>query len=83
VACQERRPASTKTKTTDAIRARMIKDKAAPSTVITALGISDDGTVVIISGNVRDDAMHDSLMSSAQKAAGDEHVQDNLHVVGK
>jgi len=76
-------PSSNKTKTTDAIRNGLKKDKAAPAAVIDALIIRDDGSVVIMSGTVPDDKTHDALLKSAKKSAGNAHVQDNLHVSGK
>jgi len=73
-------PASTKTKTTDAIRAGLVKDKVAPKNVIDGLILNDDGKVIMMSGTVPDDKTHDALLKSAKKSAGTEHVQDNLHV---
>jgi len=72
--------ASAKTKQTDAIHAALIKDKAAPAAVLGHLMITDDGTTISLSGSVPDDKTHDALLKSAQKAAGTEHVQDNLKV---
>lgn len=74
---------STKTKNTDAIRAGLMKDKAAPTTIVNGLIISDDGSVIMLSGEVPDDATHDAVLKSAKKSAASGHVQDNLHVTGK
>lgn len=71
---------STKTKTTTAIRTGLTKDKAAPAPILTGLVISDDGTVIVLSGTVPDDKTHDAVLKSAKKAAGIQPVQDNLHV---
>jgi len=76
-------PSSNKTKTTDAIRAGLAKDKAAPKPVLDALVVTDDGTTVTLGGTVPNDKTHDALLKSAKKSAGNEHVQDNLHVSGK
>jgi len=74
---------STKTKKTDAVRAGLTKDKAAPAAIVNGLVISDDGSVFILSGTVPDDKTHDAVLKSAKKSVGTEHVQDNLHVSGK
>ncbi len=68
---------------TDAIRAGLMKDKAAPTTIVNGLIISDDGSVIMLSGEVPDDATHDAVLKSAKKSAASGHVQDNLHVTGK
>jgi osmotically-inducible protein OsmY len=74
---------SMKTKTTDAIRDGLIKEKTVPAAVVNGLMIKDDGTIITLSGTVPDAKTHDAVLKSAKKTAGTRSVQDNLTVSGK
>jgi osmotically-inducible protein OsmY len=74
---------STHTKNADAVRAKMAKDRPAAAAIVNHLIISDDGTVILLSGTVPDEATHDALVKSAKSTPGVKNVKDDLHVSGK
>jgi osmotically-inducible protein OsmY len=61
---------STHTKNADAVRAKMAKDRPAAAAIVNHLIISDDGTVILLSGAVPDEATHDALVKSAKSTPG-------------
>lgn len=75
--------AGTHTKNTEAVRGRLKQDKAAPEAVLTELIISDDGSMIILSGEVPDQNTRDAVVKSAKKAPGVKGVQDNLQIKKK
>lgn len=74
---------STHTKNADAVRAKMAKDRPAAAAIVNRLIISDDGTVILLSGTVPDEATHDALVKSAKSTPGVKNVKDELHISGK
>jgi osmotically-inducible protein OsmY len=74
---------STHTKNADAVRAKMAKDRPQAAAIVNHLIISDDGTVVLLSGTVPDEPTHDALVKSAKSTPGVKSVKDDLHVSGK
>jgi osmotically-inducible protein OsmY len=75
-------PGATQSTRTTAIRAGMMKDRPTDATVINALLISDDGTMIYLSGVVPDEPTHQALVESAEKYAAGKKVQDELKVKG-
>lgn len=71
------------TKNTDAIRAHLTKEKVVPATIITSLIITDDGSMVVISGTVPDKSTHDAVLDSAKKTPGVKGVRDDLEIKGE
>jgi osmotically-inducible protein OsmY len=71
------------TPTSDAVRTSMMRDQPMAATVVQHLIISDDGSAILVQGVVPDQATHDVLLDSAQKAASGENVKDEMHVSGK
>jgi osmotically-inducible protein OsmY len=74
---------SGQTKNTEAVRNRLMQDKAAPASVITALTITDDGSLVVVSGTVPDQVTHDNVLKSAQKAPGVKGIRDDMKIKGQ
>jgi osmotically-inducible protein OsmY len=72
-------PASTHTPRTEAVRTQMSKDPKA-QVVVNRLVITDDGSVIFISGTVPDQATHDAVMKQAKKAPGVSDVKDNVQI---
>ena len=75
-------PHATRTPRTDAIRSQLSKDAKAKA-VVNELIITDDGSVIVVSGTVPDQATHDAVMRDAKKASGTGDVKDNLQTAKK
>ena len=75
-------PRATKTARTDAIHSQLSKDPKAKA-VIDEIVITDDGSVIVVSGTVPDQATHDAVMRDAKKASGASDVKDNLQTAKK
>ncbi|MDB4936890.1 MAG: hypothetical protein JWP87_3862 [Labilithrix sp.] len=74
--------APTKTPRTDAIRSELSKDPKAKA-VVNEVVITDDGSVIVVSGTVPDQATHDAVIRDAKKAPGVRDVKDNLQTAKK
>jgi osmotically-inducible protein OsmY len=89
----ERKPASgapqtpqgahpTSTPMSSAVRTQMTKEQPSAAAVITHLIISDDGSVVVLSGIVPDKSTHDALIKAAKDTPGVKGVRDDLKLSG-
>lgn len=73
----------THTKNADAVRTHLKQEKVAPAAVISDLVITDDGTMIVLSGTVPDQATHDAVIKSAKKTPGVKGVRDDLKIKGQ
>ena len=71
------------TQTTQAVREQMRRDQPQAASLIQDIVLSDDGSVLIISGTVPDEPTHEQLVRSAQTTPGVKRVQDDLRVRAK
>jgi hypothetical protein len=68
---------------TEAVRSSMMRDQPQAADVVEHLIFMDDGAIILVRGIVPDQATHDALLQSAQKASGSETIRDDMHVSGK
>jgi osmotically-inducible protein OsmY len=67
----------------ESVRAAMQAAQPKSATVIQNLTITDDGTMVTLSGNVPDEATHQKLLKAAKDSAGTGNIKDDIKVQSK
>jgi osmotically-inducible protein OsmY len=77
---KEGKLSAAQTKAVNAVRSHLTQEKAAPAAVLSELKITDEGGIIVLSGNVPDEATHAAVLTAAHKTPGLKGLRDELKI---